>query len=360
MVFIVGPLTSQHIQQWYKKFNDQVLNMPVHVFTVHPGGESLPDNFIIHSAKITGSRLDFLFLMPVLLCFFLLKRPKIVNFHFVSSYGLLALLLPKHNSAFFLHTWGSDVNMTYDAMPGLKCRLASKALKKMDWINAPANHIKRKLVAIGAAEEKIDVYQYGVDVDFIRRLVREKQALPLVFVSNRNWQAIYRIPALVEAFLEWQTRTPKHAELWLFGSGSDADRAAVTDVIKRYDPEVQSKIKIMGYTPKHEMLEKIAAAHFFVSIPTRDGSPVSLLEAMLLRLYPIVSDIDANKEILSDKTALFWQAEDNRHLVSLFEKAVEMDISSALEENVEHVVTTADINVNLSRFYTLFKSVRLP
>lgn len=47
-LFIVGPLCSQHIQEWYHGFE---FHGEIHVFTIHPGGVLLPENFLIHGYR---------------------------------------------------------------------------------------------------------------------------------------------------------------------------------------------------------------------------------------------------------------------------------------------------------------------
>ncbi len=352
-ILIVGPLVSQHIQAWYSSFK---LNAQVKVATVHNGGTALPAGFSKFSFQPTASRLDFFLFAPVFCLLWWWYRPTVTNFHYLSSYGLLSLLVPKKNLV--LNVWGSDVNLNYNSKSRLKRYLLRKALRRFSWINAPAEHIKQKLIALGADADCIEVFQYGVDTHTLPQKA-PTQTAKLTFVSNRNWQSLYRIPLIVEAFCLWSQANPNvAAELHVYGGGAAADTAAIEQVLTRY-PAAQRSIVIKGYTAKADMLQQMSGADVFISIPERDGTPLSLLEAMYVGLLPLVSDIDANAEWLDSETAV-WVGEYTPAAVALaLQTSINQlaGISQWQATNRHKVCNNANLALNQQRFYRVLSQL---
>ncbi|PQQ42962.1 hypothetical protein C6H65_00730 [Photorhabdus luminescens] len=345
-LFIVGPMISQHIQSWYEGWENEA---KLHIFTIHPGGRKPPDYAVIHNVKITGTRLDFLLLIPIFLYHWYKLKPKITNFHYLSSYGLLALFLPKNG--LILNTWGSDVNLPYKSKSYIRRWFINKALNKFIWINAPAKHIKEKLIRLGADENIIDVFQYGINVGIPSQSLNKRKNERIVFISNRNWQPVYNISKIIKEFLSWQKISKYDAELWIYGRGNEREKRDIMDSLIVYNVLLQSKIIFKGYTEKQNMLNEITNANIYISIPKRDGTPLSLLEAMNLGLYPIVSDIDANHEWLTEKSAIFVDINKRNSLQNAFEKAIENYYQSNWQTtNHSMIYKYANANINVPRF----------
>jgi glycosyltransferase involved in cell wall biosynthesis len=100
------------------------------------------------------------------------------------------------------------------------------------------------------------------------------------------------------------------------------------------------------------MLQQMSNADLFVSIPTRDGTPLSLLEAMVLGLFPIVSTIDANKELLNNGVSEFVNYKGSLSLSESLERA-----SASLESdktwkkiNYANAHKTSNYHVNVLKF----------
>jgi glycosyltransferase involved in cell wall biosynthesis len=59
-------------------------------------------------------------------------------------------------------------------------------------------------------------------------------------------------------------------------------------------------IQFQPFLPADELYQVLNSADIYISCSESDGTSVSLLEAMALGLYPIVSDIPANREWITD------------------------------------------------------------
>jgi glycosyltransferase involved in cell wall biosynthesis len=271
------------------------------------------------------------------------------NFHFLSSYGLLSLLIPAKNLT--LNTWGSDVNLLYKSNNKFKKWLVKLALKRFVWINAPALHMKEKLISLGAPAENIHVYQYGVNYSKLNGMIKNKNK-NITIISNRNWQTLYCIDTIVLGFVQWQLTSNIIAELHIYGGGSLADTKRIAQLVDDAPPVISSRILVKGIFDKNTMLENMSSANLFVSIPIRDGTPLSLLEAMVLGLYPVVSDIDANKEWLSNDCSEFVKKPGAHSLSTAFENACMKLNHNDLwrKSNNEKVKEMSDYNTNIIKF----------
>lgn len=288
-VLIVGPKKSQHIQMWYEKADDLDLKF----ITADPGGKDFSRNVDEIAVGFKIRALRFLFLLPLVVYHYWKFKPDVVNFHYISSYGLLSLLIPKKR--IILNIWGSDVNKYVKSNNKLHLYLIRRALKRFVWINAPAEHMKAKLIKLGARKDTIDVFQYGVP-----RLNRKYSMGDDVvrFLSNRNWDSLYQIDVILDAFIEFVNENPLNVELYVYGRGGVISKKLEQIFIQQ--PDLKTKIKVKGYVDHSTMLEEIRAMDVFLSVPNIDGMPLSLLEAMEIGLIPLVSPIDANYEWIKD------------------------------------------------------------
>ncbi|WP_165725314.1 glycosyltransferase [Pseudoalteromonas sp. SA25] len=328
---IVGPKKSQHIQKWYERS----VGLNLKFITIDPGGS----DFIPEVEEISienGSRiLRFLILIPLFLYTYWKYKPNVVNFHYLSSYGLLALLVPKKNLV--LNTWGSDVNNYIKSNNRLHLFLIRKALKRFTWISTPAEHMKQKLIELGGNKDIIDVYQYGVPV--LNRK-KDKSDNIIRFLSNRNWDSLYRVDVIIDAFVEFITHNQVEAELYIYGRGGEIK--AKLDTLLFDNPGLEQYIKVKGYVRHKIMLEEITNMDVFISVPEIDGMPLSLLEAMEIGLLPIVSNIDANNEWINTENGIIC-AEVNAQSLS----AKMLESYSVIKEKTDGLENLLNYNRNL-------------
>tara|TARA_R110001592_G_scaffold85353_1_gene252173 strand:+ start:13765 stop:14847 length:1083 start_codon:yes stop_codon:yes gene_type:complete len=288
-VLIVGPKKSQHIQKWYENAKDFELSL----FTIDPGGREFKTDLNEYSYSIKNRRLAFLFSIPLFIYTWWKVKPNITNFHYLSSYALLSLFVPKKN--LILNTWGSDVNNYINSKNTIHLYLIKKALKRFSWISTPAQHMKIKLIKLGADSDKIDVYQYGVPLLNGRK---SGTTTCIKFVSNRNWDELYRIDIIIDAFVILVRQEEINAKLFIYGRGGDISKKL--DFLFETSPELKEFIIVKGYVEHKLMLEEMRDMDIFVSVPKIDGMPLSLLEAMEIGLLPLVSNIDANNEWVNE------------------------------------------------------------
>ncbi len=110
-------------------------------------------------------------------------------------------------------------------------------------------------------------------------------------LSNRKIEPVYNIATIISALGE-VIRSAPGARLTVAGSGSQK---------KRLEAEVRRghashSIRFIGDVPHSEVPGLLRDHDIFVSVALSDTTSVSLLEAISCGLFPVVSDIPANRE----------------------------------------------------------------
>ncbi|MBQ0330556.1 hypothetical protein J9231_22265, partial [Providencia rettgeri] len=194
-ILVVSPLTSGHMQKWIYPIRKDYKFI---FFTLH--NTMLSDDFIdceiISCPRITNTRLDFIIAIPYLQFVILKKKPDLIFSCFLSSYGLMTSFT-KTKSKKILSVWGTDVNGKTLNNKFINF-FVKKTKNKFHWINSPAFHIKKKLVDLGFPSNRIDVFQYGINIPEYKTKKKENSALPIKLLSIRNWDDLYNIDYIIK------------------------------------------------------------------------------------------------------------------------------------------------------------------
>lgn len=358
-VLVVGPLSSGHIQKWVKPLLNE---FDFIFFTLHRSEndkvlEGMP---IISFPRVTSTRIDFLLAVPLLIYTILKYSPNLLHAHFLSSYGLMVSMCDFKNIPKILSTWGTDVNGKAQTNKLLRYFL-KRAVSNYNIINAPAHHIKEKLQTLGFKGNNIEVFQYGINLtEYPVKECTQEKSDQMVFLSIRNWDDLYNIKSVLIAFSMFSKESKNKATLRLVGKGDLKTKAAIEGLVKTLyfgDNEVD----IIGFVDNESLKRLLLASDFVVSIPSIDGTPLSVLESIYVGLIPIVSDIDANREWFCEKTAIFVDQTEVTSIVRGFHRGVELlakSISqSMIIENRNKVIEKACYNTNTNRLKFLYNSL---
>ena len=163
------------------------------------------------------------------------------------------------------------------------------------------------------------IIRFGVDLkrpfptareQWRRRLAIDDDAF--VVFSSRLWHSHYNIDTIIRALPLIGSHLPKAVlRLKEFPRFSDRDyrrhcHALVEEI------GVRDAVRLVGELNRDELLQLNAAADVYVSVPSRDGTAVSLFEAMASGVAVVASDVSGvDPEILRhDETALLVPAGD--------------------------------------------------
>lgn len=243
--------------------------------------------------------------------------PDILHVHYATGYGLLGAS-SKAKCPKLLTVWGSDITYTPKKNPFARW-IVKKSLGHYDWINAPAEHIRRKLVALGADEKKISVFPCGVELDkFQFKKILPKKGI-FKIISVRNHDSLYRVENIISGFEKYSSSLGNNMELVLVGKILPKVKARILKMAKN----ISDKIKTLGYVSEERLIAEMRGCDICISISKRDGTPQSLLECLATGLFPIVSNIDANQEWVFSEEAIFLNRFDPDTIADSLKMAVD-------------------------------------
>ena len=156
-------------------------------------------------------------------------------------------------------------------------RTAVPTLHRADAVVAPSGYLVDVFARFGIAAESIANF---VDPDAVR--FRQRSTLRPVFLSNRNFQALYNVPCVLRAFAVIQARMPD-ARLIVVGDGPERARVHATarELALR-------NVEFVGPVRPAEMGRWYDAADVYLNASDIDNMPNSIIEAFACGL-PVVT-----------------------------------------------------------------------
>lgn len=227
-------------------------------------------------------------------------RPDLIHVFYATSYGLVASMIPGPPVA--LSPMGTDVLISA-RQSRLSEAMVRRAIRRADVVFSVAPHMTRRLIELGAVPSGIHTFPRGVDLERFVLPTRKGDPDRPVIVSVRKLEPVYNIEQLIRAVPLVLEHHPR-AEFVIYGEGvlrRELGSLAVTE-------GVAAKVRFAGSVEHDRIPEILSQGDIYVSCARSDGASVSLLEAMASGLYPIVSDIEANRT---------WIREGNGDLVPL-------------------------------------------
>ena len=215
------------------------------------------------------------------------ERIDLVHAHAITVYGLLALACGRVPMVLSVH--GSDVLLAREKRWNrIVIRLVSR---RVDRITSPAAHVTEALVALGAPRDRIETFQYGVDLDrFFPAETSVAQGAPLRVISTRALAPLYRVDLLLMALSRIACGTPLRATIAGEGPAAEALMRLAWSL------GLEEDVRFRGALGEEAIARALRDADVYVSATPTDGASLGLLEAMATGLLPVVADIPANRE----------------------------------------------------------------
>ena len=288
-VMLVGDTGSIHVRRLAAGLAGAGLNVAVAGFDtadVPPGVRALRI-----AAQGTG---DLRFLGGIVSLARLIRRhrPRAVNAHYLSSYGLMAafalpLSVPGTTRPALVQTvWGSDLLVTARDSR-LRRALARAALRAADLVTADSIELHDAVAAL-APRTPFHRFVFGPPA----RLLQAPRTGGHLVVSTRRLDPDTRVGMVVRAF--------RRAAASAGGDALDWQLVVAGDGTTREDVQREAagdpRITLVGNLSQAALYELLGRASVFVSIPVSDGTSASLLEAMAMGVLPVVNDLPANRE----------------------------------------------------------------
>ncbi|MGB6895404.1 MAG: glycosyltransferase [Dehalococcoidia bacterium] len=224
--------------------------------------------------------------------------PDVLHAHYVVEHGFYASLARFH--PYVVTAWGSDVLVAAPSSP-LARAIARFALSRADLITSNNAHMARKIVEMGAPQEKVAVVTLGAERFFLEEPeatvnLRAPETGLLTVISTRSLDSpLYNVEVIVRAMARVRRALPE-ARLVVAGQGRLRPRLEALAA----ELGLGEAVRFVGFLDRRSLREALAAAHLFVSVPSSDATSVALLEAMAVGCFPIVSDLPTQEELVEE------------------------------------------------------------
>ncbi|HEV2208270.1 MAG TPA: glycosyltransferase [Verrucomicrobiae bacterium] len=220
--------------------------------------------------------------------------PDILHAHYATSAGLSAFLTG-------FHPWVVTAHGT-DLATGIKSPFRRMLLRRLftnaDCVNPVSQELRQMVLRLGIPDSKILTLTLGIDSAQFKFAERNfaQGAAPLKLICTRRMEPVYNHETLLRAMALLKRRNfPFH--LTLLGDG--VSRPNLQQLARTLG--LTNDVRFLGAVPNSQLPLYLAQNDVYLSASTRDGTSLSLLEAMAVGLYPVVSDINANREWLDHR-----------------------------------------------------------
>ncbi len=282
---LIADAASPHTRKWVRG----CLKPGWEVTVISHAGGSIPGaRVIVHPLTLSGFPLHCWSVRRLIRGL----NPDIVHAHQLGAHGLYAwfsgckILI---NSA-----WGSDVLVNPRRSRFLR-QLVRFLIRHSTAITSDSRQVTEELTRLGAGPGQIIPILFGLERPVFERLTSfVRPQAPVIICSPRLHEPLYNIPLLLEAF-ERISREFDDVWLWICGDGS------LTPELTRYVAERGlERVRFWGRVSPEQSLELLAQSHLLVSIPSSDGTPVSMLEGMTAGSLPVISDLPVYHDWIED------------------------------------------------------------
>ncbi|HKS27275.1 MAG TPA: glycosyltransferase family 4 protein [Pyrinomonadaceae bacterium] len=265
-----------------------------------------------------------------------------------------------------LTAWGGDLLNTPNKSKAGRL-FVKRALRAADLITADSQSLLDAAQSLGAGRDKLHEIQFGVDTEMLSPRVdtsevRARLSLgsgPVVY-SPRAFMPVYNQLSIVEAAHVILQTQPDCRFIFKIRSDhhSAEEEARVRERIKELG--IERSVRIISDLPYAELPALYALADVIVSVPDFDGTPRSVLEAMACGAFPVVSDVAALREwITDDDNGLFVREAEPEEIARAVLKALASRelLERAKVKNREIVETRASSRYWVARMEDLYNSL---
>jgi glycosyltransferase involved in cell wall biosynthesis len=234
--------------------------------------------------------------------------------------------------------------------------LTKLLLRNADLVTAKSEHLARVVRSFGVSERKVMVLYWGVDTAAFRPIdgvpLRRKLGLSpddLVLLSPRFLKPLYNVHNIVEALPLIRARGHK-ARLLVIDYG--AEPAYRAQVLRRAgELGLAEDVILLPPRPREQMPEIYAASDVVVSVPSSDGMPMTVLEAMACGKPTVVTDLQHYRELFLDGENVITCSTTAEGIAQAVGRlATQPELTSRLVENaLKTVAERADLRSELAR-----------
>jgi glycosyltransferase involved in cell wall biosynthesis len=246
-------------------------------------------------------------------------------------------------------------------------RTTRRILERADALLVKSEGLLSAMTTLADVGDKAHVVRWGIDPrDFFpdpagaaawrRKLQLRDDAL--VVLSPRLLRPLYNIHMIVEAFADVARSVPG-AVLLIAEYGADAEyRRDLQERIASLN--LGQRVRFLGAVPQPDMRGLYSAAAAVVMVPTSDGLPQSLFEALASGAPVLLGHLPAYAEIVDEgQSALFVELNASSIAKGLGRLLRDDRLRATLAQEGRKVATTkASLPDDVERVFRIFETVR--
>src|SRR3990172_10580206 len=220
-----------------------------------------------------------------------LIQPDILIGYRVTSYGFMGGRSGFHPVVVVAQ--GSD--LFYPGNSKIQKAIVRYTINKADLLHTWASHMSDKWLEYGMREDKILVLPKGVDTNIFTHYERKGPEDSLILISTRQLRKTYNHDCILRALSLVLTNIP-NLEYLICGDGEYRHKLELMAITLK----LENNIRFLGRIMHNELPSFLNSSDIYVSMQESDGVSSSLLEAMACGIFPIVTDIKANRLWIDD------------------------------------------------------------
>lgn len=307
---------SIHTQRWAKHFTKRGHEVTVASFQF---GEIEGVKTACLSPDPSVSPFNIVRLLPTMRHVIQDVNPDILHAHYATSYGLAGALAAR--SPLIITAWGSDV-LIEPEKSWIYRQMVRFSLNRADLITSMAQHMTNHLINKRyATADKIVTLPFGVDTDIFNLGHRTANhgTKPSIVISTRHLGHGYDVDIFIRAIPNI-LNSYKNVRFVIVGDGplrGQLEKLAVS-------LGVIDHVEFRGKIPHHDMPRILGRSDVFVTTSPSDGNNVSLNEAMACGVFPVATNIPANRAwIEHGRNGLLFRCRDVDQLAEMIIEALQ-------------------------------------
>lgn len=265
---------------------------------------------------------------------------QIVTYHFLTLRAIRKINIPTVATA-----WGSDILLNPQKGFFYK-KMVQYCLNHTDYLTADAQFIAEKMQQLSKKKLSVTIANFGID-DVNDTLIHKENLI----YSNRLLNKLYRTDSIIDAFHRFHEKEAyRDWKLVIAGTGTEDEnlKKLVSDL------ELTEVVQFVGWQTREDNLQWYAKSKIWIAYPESDATSISLLEAMSLRCIPMITDLPATREWISNG--------ENGCLIKdmssfQIEKALEIPYDDLVMKNREIIENMATKSANQKKFVAIYQSI---
>ena len=221
------------------------------------------------------------------------ERPDVIHVQQMVTYDYLLLKANRKTRIPVVSTaWGSDI-LINPKKGWIYARMVRYCIENSDHLTADAHFIAEEMQKMTHKSLQVTVANFGIDLPETLPEAKEN-----IVYSNRLHNKLYRIDEVIRAFARFaQTASGQGWTLVIGATGSE------TDALRKLVEELhlQNSVQFVGWVDKAVNQQWYSRAKIWISLPESDATAISLLEAMSNGCIPVVTDLPATREWITDQ-----------------------------------------------------------